>query len=211
MPHKQTNATFTLDDGSTLYMTDIRQFARIRILYAHELPAFLRTYRLGPEPLTRAFSSRALAKGLSRHPRLAVKPALLDQRTVAGLGNIYVDESLWQARIHPERLAGSLSEEEIRRLSRAIRSVIGHAVTNGVAEILNGRAASGACLSACPRSRGRTVSAVPTRNREDARWRTGNIRLWSLSTRTSERECLSFRRSRLPRADSVPCSLAWSA
>ena len=170
MPHKQTNATFTLDDGSTLYMTDIRQFARIRILYAHELPAFLRTYRLGPEPLTRAFSSRALAKGLSRHPRLAVKPALLDQRTVAGLGNIYVDESLWQARIHPERLAGSLSEEEIRRLSRAIRSVIGHAVTNGVAEILNGRAAP---EHAFPRVHGREGARCPRCRREIVKMRVG--------------------------------------
>lgn len=170
MPHKQTNATFTLDDGSIVYVTDIRQFARIRILFASELPTFLRTYRLGPEPLSRAFSSRALAAGLARHPKLAVKPALLDQRTVAGLGNIYVDESLWQARIHPERLVASLSEVEIRRLARAIRGVIGHAVTNGVAEILNGKATPQRDF---PRVHGREGARCPRCRREITKFRVG--------------------------------------
>ncbi len=170
MPHKQTNATFTFDDGSIVYMTDIRQFARIRILQRSELPTFLRPYRFGPEPLSRAFSSRALAKGLARHPRLAVKPALLDQRTVAGLGNIYVDESLWQARVHPERLVSSLSDVEIRRLARAIRGVIGYAVTNGVAEILNGKAAP---EHEFPRVHGREGARCPRCRREIVKTRVG--------------------------------------
>jgi formamidopyrimidine-DNA glycosylase len=168
MPHKQTNATFTLDDGSTVYMTDIRQFARIRILESSELPTFLRAYRLGPEPLSRAFSSRALGAGLARHPKLAVKSALLDQRTVAGLGNIYVDESLWQARVHPERLTGSLSDVEIRRLARAIRGVLGHAVTNGVAEILNGKATPEHDF---PRVHGREGGQCPRCRREIVKMR----------------------------------------
>jgi formamidopyrimidine-DNA glycosylase len=170
MPHKQTNATFTFDDGSIVYMTDIRQFARIRIMDADELPTFLRAYRLGPEPLSRAFSSRALAKGLARHPRLSVKPALLDQRTVAGLGNIYVDESLWQARVHPERLVSSLTDLEIKRLARAIRGVIGHAVTNGVAEILNGKAAAEHDF---PRVHGREGARCPRCRREITKKRVG--------------------------------------
>ncbi|MFN0073182.1 MAG: bifunctional DNA-formamidopyrimidine glycosylase/DNA-(apurinic or apyrimidinic site) lyase [Chloroflexota bacterium] len=168
MPHKQTNATFSFDDKSTVYMTDIRQFARVRILTSAELAPFLGTYQLGPEPLTRAFSARALATGLARHPRLAVKPALLDQRTVAGLGNIYVDESLWLARIHPERLAGLLSDLEIRRLARAIRSVIGHAVNHGVAEILNGRATPDHDF---PRVHGRAGGRCPRCRREIAKMR----------------------------------------
>jgi formamidopyrimidine-DNA glycosylase len=163
MPHKQTNATFTFDDGSILYMTDIRQFARIRIMEMSELPSFLRPFKFGPEPLSRAFSSRALAKGLARHPRLAVKPALLDQRTVAGLGNIYVDESLWQARVHPERLVSSLTDVEIKRLARAIRGVISHAVTNGVAEILNGKATPEHDF---PRVHGREGARCPRCRRE---------------------------------------------
>jgi formamidopyrimidine-DNA glycosylase len=170
MPHKQTNATFTLDDGSIVYVTDIRQFARIRILPSSEVRAFLRPYRLGPEPLSRAFSTRALGAGLKRHPRLAVKPALLDQRTVAGLGNIYVDESLWKARVHPERLAGSLSEEEVRRLARAIRGVLGHAVTNGVAEILNGKATPEHDF---PRVHGREGARCPRCRREIVKTRVG--------------------------------------
>lgn len=161
MPHKATHANFTLDDGSTVYVTDIRQFARIRLMPMGEVEGFLAGYRLGPEPLGRKFSARSLAAGLARHPRLPIKPALLDQRTVAGLGNIYVDESLWKARIHPMRAAGSLDEPEVSRLARAIRAVLGHAVTNGVAEILNGKAAPehdfprvhGRAGGRCPRCR----------------------------------------------------------
>lgn len=168
MPHKQTNATFWLDDGSVVYLTDIRQFARVWIFTSDEVDTFLTTYRLGPEPLSRGFSTKALAAGLTRHPRLAVKPALLDQRTVSGLGNIYVDESLWQARIHPERMAGSLTEDEVRRLSRAIRAVLSHAVTNGVAEILNGKATPNGPF---PRVHGREGSRCPRCRREIVKFR----------------------------------------
>jgi formamidopyrimidine-DNA glycosylase len=157
-----------LDDGSIVYLTDIRQFARVRVMATDEVKPFLAAYRLGPEPLSRRFSSRTLAAGLARHPRLPIKPALLDQRTVSGLGNIYVDESLWKARIHPMRAAGSLDLSEIGRLARAIRAVLGYAVTHGVAEILNGKAAPehhfpkvhGRAGGRCPRCRAEVVKFI---------------------------------------------------
>ena len=75
-----------------------------------------------------------------RGRRCPIKAALLDQSLLAGLGNIYVDESLWAARLHPERLAASLSTEEIDRLYGAINDVMAVAVPIGGAKILNGKA-----------------------------------------------------------------------
>lgn len=79
--------------------------------------------RLGPEPLGRAFSAKLLEKRLSGRRR-QIKPLLLDQHFIAGLGNIYTDEALWSAGIHPGRQAGTLAPAEIRRLHRAIRKVL---------------------------------------------------------------------------------------
>jgi formamidopyrimidine-DNA glycosylase len=79
--------------------------------------------RLGGEPLERRFTARSLAARLAGR-RAPVKAALLDQRTLAGLGNIYADEALWRARVHPLRPAGSLTADEIRRLHRAIRRAL---------------------------------------------------------------------------------------
>lgn len=168
LPHKATHAKLIFDDDSTLFLTDIRQFARVRIMPGADVEPFLATYRLGPEPLSRAFSAKSLSVGLARHPRLPIKPALLDQRTVSGLGNIYVDESLWRARIHPERLAGSLDAAEISRLARAIRAVIGRAVTGGVAEILNGKATPDRDF---PSVHGREGSPCPRCRREIIKFR----------------------------------------
>ncbi|HQY88567.1 MAG TPA: bifunctional DNA-formamidopyrimidine glycosylase/DNA-(apurinic or apyrimidinic site) lyase [Tepidisphaeraceae bacterium] len=83
---------------------------------------------LGPEPLT--ISSSILARQLAGTKRI-VKSALLDQKLIAGLGNIYVDESLFDARIHPERISSELSREEVGRLCRSIKSVLKRAINSG--------------------------------------------------------------------------------
>jgi formamidopyrimidine-DNA glycosylase len=76
---------------------------------------------LGQEPLARGFTVAWLRTLLRRRPRAAIKVLLLDQRAIAGIGNIYAIEALWRARIHPLRKAGSLRAEEIARLHEAIR------------------------------------------------------------------------------------------
>jgi formamidopyrimidine-DNA glycosylase len=96
--------------------------------------------RLGPDALSPNFTLAALQRGLARRRGTSLKAALLDQTVVAGLGNIYVDESLWAAQLHPQRLAGSLSPQELARLYEAIRTVLALAVPMGGAKILNGRA-----------------------------------------------------------------------
>ena len=79
--------------------------------------------RLGEEPLVAAFTAKGLGERLDGR-RAPLKAALLDQRTLAGLGNIYVDEALWYAKLHPLRPAGSLERDELRRLHRAIRKAL---------------------------------------------------------------------------------------
>lgn len=119
-PHKR--AVIKLDNGSAVLYRDIRRFGTWLLLERGELEPYLRT-RLGVEPLARHFSARALGDVL-RGRRTFVKTALLDQSRLAGLGNIYVDEALWRARIHPHRPAGELDDSELNRLHRAIRAAL---------------------------------------------------------------------------------------
>jgi formamidopyrimidine-DNA glycosylase len=120
-------AVVTLDDGTELAYRDVRRFGTWLVVEEEELGAYLDA-RLGAEPLERGFGPAALAARLANR-RAPVKAALLDQRTVAGLGNIYADEALWRARIHPLRPAGELANEEVRRLHRGVRA----ALTAGIA------------------------------------------------------------------------------
>ena len=132
LPHKATHVIFHFDDGSLLYLTDIRQFARLWLMPEAEVGWFLKSQKLGPEPLTRAFSVDDLRAKLARRS-VPIKTVLLDQKVIGGIGNIYADESLWRAKIHPRRPADSLTEDEVRRLHQAIRRVLRFAVTDGVA------------------------------------------------------------------------------
>jgi formamidopyrimidine-DNA glycosylase len=115
-------AVVKLDDGSDVAYRDMRRFGRWLLLEPGELDDYWRG-RLGTEPLEREFTTTSLARGLSGR-RLAVKAALLDQRAVAGIGNIYADEALWWARIHPLRPAGSLAKDEVAALRKGVRKAL---------------------------------------------------------------------------------------
>jgi formamidopyrimidine-DNA glycosylase len=115
-------AVVTLDDGSAVIYRDVRRFGTWLVLRADELDPYL-SPRLGADPLQARFSARRLGERLA-HRRAPVKAALLDQRTVAGLGNIYADEALWRARIDPRRPGGDLDERELRSLHRGIRRAL---------------------------------------------------------------------------------------
>jgi formamidopyrimidine-DNA glycosylase len=108
---------------ATAYFVDSRRFGQMRLLSAKGLEATLA--KLGPEPLNSEFDAARL-----RRTRRPIKMALLDQRLVAGVGNIYATESLWRARIHPRRLAHRLTDRELRRLHRglvvAMRKALGY-------------------------------------------------------------------------------------
>lgn len=122
-----TRAVFTLDRG-TLFYDDIRQFGRIEL--GESIPS--RIARLGPDPLS--VSEADFASRLRRH-RGRIKPLLLNQAFLRGLGNIYTDEALFRAGIHPRAVVARMGGERVRRLYRAIQDVLGAAIESGGSSI----------------------------------------------------------------------------
>jgi formamidopyrimidine-DNA glycosylase len=121
-PEPHTHLEVGFDDGSLLRFVDARKFGRVYLFGSRaERDAFLAA-RLGPEPLDE-LDADLLAK-LVRNRRGRIKSLLLDQAFVAGVGNLYADEALWAAKLHPLRTADSLSRAELRRLAEAIKEVL---------------------------------------------------------------------------------------
>jgi len=119
-PHRR--AVLMLDDGGEIAYRDVRRFGTWLLLEPDEVEAYVDA-RVGREPLEAAYRATHLAERLAGR-RAPVKAAVLDQRTVAGVGNIYADEALWRARIHPLRPAAELGPEEVRALHRGIRQAL---------------------------------------------------------------------------------------
>jgi formamidopyrimidine-DNA glycosylase len=119
-------AVVRLDDGSDVSYRDVRRFGTWLLLEPGEDTPYL-TERLGEEPLGTRFTPKALAARLANR-RTSVKAAILDQRSAAGMGNIYADEALWRAKINPLRPAGDLSTDEVRRLHRGIKDALRHGI-----------------------------------------------------------------------------------
>jgi formamidopyrimidine-DNA glycosylase len=135
-------AVVRLDDGSDVAYRDVRRFGTWLLLEADELEPYL-AGRLGAEPFAPEFTVRALGRRLAGR-RAPIKAALLDQRSLAGMGNIYVDEALWRARLHPLRPAGDLTEAEFRRLHRAIRAALAAGIARQGATLRDYAAPDGA-------------------------------------------------------------------
>lgn len=133
-------AEFMLADGRVLLYDDVRRLGGFRLQSAADWAA--REAELGPEPLADDYRATDLAAGLGGG-RVPVKNALLDQRRVAGIGNIYASEALFRARIDPRRVAGDLSGEEHRRLHRALRAVLREALEDEGTSLRDYRAVDG--------------------------------------------------------------------
>jgi formamidopyrimidine-DNA glycosylase len=143
LPHKSTHLTLTFTDGSVLYYSDIRQFGWWRLMPTDDVPDALAAFNFAAEGVgADRISVEALGDKLARR-RIPLKQALLDQTVVAGLGNIYVDEALHHARLHPERPANSLTPDELLTIHDAISWSLERGLEQGGAEIRNGKA--------CPR------------------------------------------------------------
>ena len=129
-----------LDDGRTLFYDDVRRLGGFDLLTPEAWKA--RADALGPEPLGRTFTAARLAR-IVAPLRAPIKNTLLDQRRVAGVGNIYASEALYRARIDPRRPAGSLDTEEVRRLHRAVRAVLREALESAGTTLRDYRAVNG--------------------------------------------------------------------
>jgi len=115
-------AVVKLDDGSDVAYRDVRRFGTWLLLEPGELEPYLLT-RVGVEPLAPGFTARVLGERLRRR-RAALKAVVLDQRVVAGVGNIYADEALWYAQLHPLRTAADLTDDEVQALHRGLRRAL---------------------------------------------------------------------------------------
>ena len=131
LPDKSTRVIFSFRGGSKLYFNDQRKFGWVRLLPTAQVPQINFMQKLGPEPLEVDFNWRVLKTQLSRRPNTSIKAALLDQTVIAGIGNIYADESLWGAKIHPQRLVRSLSDANIKALHSAIVTVLRMGIEKG--------------------------------------------------------------------------------
>jgi len=120
-PH--THAFFSLDDGRELRYTDVRRFGLMRLLTNGDAKEILGALGLDPlEASEEGFQGRIIGR------RARIKALLLDQHVLRGMGNIYTDESLFRARIHPKRLGANLKKKELRNLFRAVRAVLSEAI-----------------------------------------------------------------------------------
>ncbi len=124
-------AAFQVEDGRELRFHDMWRWGEMRLMTADELAIHPSLLGMGPEPFSEDWTPQVFRQALAKRPRTAVKAALLDQAVVAGIGNIYADESLFRSGIRPLRPAGSLTDDEVGRLHHAIWAVLGEATDGG--------------------------------------------------------------------------------
>lgn len=128
--HRFVHVWFDLDDGAQLRYHDMRKFGRMQLVATGTEMQVGGLATIGPEPNPESFTVADFEAKLARHHK-AIKSVLLDQSTVAGIGNIYADESLWRAQIHPETPADQLSHEEAVKLHDVVIDLLAQAITLG--------------------------------------------------------------------------------
>ncbi|MGZ6004838.1 MAG: bifunctional DNA-formamidopyrimidine glycosylase/DNA-(apurinic or apyrimidinic site) lyase [Candidatus Saccharimonadales bacterium] len=134
LPDKSTRVTFDLQKGikkAKLFFNDQRKFGWVRLIPTVEVPNIDFFQRVGPEPLSSQFTGGELANRLKKRPNTSVKAALLDQSVIAGVGNIYADESLWGAKIHPSTLVKDLSTQKTNKLFKELQFVLRLSIEKG--------------------------------------------------------------------------------
>lgn len=130
LPDKSTRVVLKLE-GAQLFFNDQRKFGYMRLVPTIGIPEIDFFKRVGPEPLSKKFTSAEFCSRVQRRANTSIKAALLDQSVIAGIGNIYADESLWGARIHPAILVRDVSTIKLTRLLQEIRQVLSFAIEQG--------------------------------------------------------------------------------
>lgn len=131
LPDKSTRVIFEFKSGDKLFLNDQRKFGWIKLVPSEQVPSSELIASLGPEPLSRGFSLSSFTFQLKRRAKSPIKAVILDQTVVAGVGNIYADESLHLAKIHPLTPAGKLSPAKTKTLHAAIRDIIKLGIKHG--------------------------------------------------------------------------------
>ena len=131
LPDRSTRVMIEFMDNSWLYFNDQRKFGWVKLMPTIEVPNINFMKKVGPEPLELDFTSTQFRQRFERRARTNIKAALLDQAVVAGVGNIYADESLWGAKISPKRKVADITTEEFEDLYRELRYVMNLAIEKG--------------------------------------------------------------------------------
>ncbi|MFZ1257997.1 MAG: bifunctional DNA-formamidopyrimidine glycosylase/DNA-(apurinic or apyrimidinic site) lyase [Candidatus Saccharimonas sp.] len=131
LPDKSTRVVIAFQDESHLYFNDQRKFGWIKLYPTAQVSQLEFMQKLGPEPLTPQLTATDFITRIRRRNNSSVKAAILDQTVLAGVGNIYADESLWAARIHPAQKVCSVSDETLALLLHEIKSVMQLSITKG--------------------------------------------------------------------------------
>lgn len=130
LPDNSTRVTVELD-GAKLFFNDQRRFGWMRLMPTPEVPNIDFFKKIGPEPLSADFTAQDFKERLQRRSNTTIKAAILDQSVVAGIGNIYADEGLWGARIHPATRVKDVSAVKLNRLYTALRDVLQLSIDKG--------------------------------------------------------------------------------
>lgn len=131
LPDKSTRVTLTFSDNSLLFFNDQRKFGWMRLIPTIAVPEIDFMKRVGPEPLEDVFTSTEFIPRVRRRANTYIKAAILDQTVLAGVGNIYADESLWGAKIHPATLVKNITDEQLATLLQEIKDVMHVAIEKG--------------------------------------------------------------------------------
>lgn len=131
LPDRSTRVTLTFSDESRLYFNDQRKFGWVRLMPTIEVPNIDFMKKVGPEPLEADFTAEEFAQRFERRKKSPIKAALLDQTVIAGVGNIYADESLWGAKLHPQTLVGNITKNQFKKLYSEVRDVMNLSIEKG--------------------------------------------------------------------------------
>lgn len=131
LPDNSTRVIFDFTDGTVLYFNDQRKFGWIKLVPTIRVSDQDYFKSIGPEPLNPLFDAENFIRQLRRRNKSKIKPVLLDQTIIAGVGNIYADESLWAAGIHPETPVEKISETQLNTLFNELRKVLQVSIDNG--------------------------------------------------------------------------------
>jgi formamidopyrimidine-DNA glycosylase len=131
LPDKSTRVSVSFTDGSTLYFNDQRKFGWVRLLPTIEVEQLDFFQKVGPEPLAADFTAGNFIERLQRRKNSGIKAVLLDQTVIAGIGNIYADESLWGAKIHPETAVKDVPSAQLTQLYASLRDVLQLSIEKG--------------------------------------------------------------------------------
>lgn len=122
---------FNLSNGKTMELCDARKFAKVTLVETRKMNETIHLKGIGPEPLEKSFTFDVFKKQLNKKAHWKIKATLLNQEIIAGIGNIYSDESLWRAGIHPETITGNISNRKLKDLYLSIRLTLSKGIDFG--------------------------------------------------------------------------------